>query len=64
MAEPARATTPAGAFESEVQEVLALCQGDAMKALQVALIASAFLEAELDRLTSALSPGPTLPRLV
>jgi len=59
MAEPARAATPAGAVESVMQEVLAFCQGDAMNALRVALIANAFLEAEIDRLIAARSPGRT-----
>ena len=57
MAEPARATTPAGAVESDMQEVLAFCQGDAMNALRVALIANAFLEAEIDRLNAEPSSG-------
>ena len=59
MAEPARTATPAGAVESEMQELLALCQGDAMNALRVVLIANAFLEAEIDRLVAARSPGWT-----
>ena len=59
MAEPARAFTPADALDAEVQEALALCQGDPMKALRVTLIANAFLEAELDQLTAAVSTGFT-----
>ena len=57
MSEPARAITAADAFEVEVQEALALCQGDPMKALRVTLIANAFLEAEIDRLSAAVSSG-------
>ena len=64
MAEPARATTAADAFESEVQEVLALCQGDTLNALRVALIANAFLEAEINRLKAAPPPGLALSRVV
>ena len=62
MAEPAHATMPAHAFESEVQDVLALCQGNALNALRVVLIANAFLEAEIDRLKPVLSPAATLSR--
>ena len=44
--------TAADAIEVEVQEALAICGGDA-----IALIANAFLEAEIDRLSAAVSSG-------
>jgi hypothetical protein len=37
--------------------VLALCGGDPMTALRIALIASAFLEARIDELTQEASSG-------
>jgi hypothetical protein len=57
MAEPALATPPLNAIDSEAQEVLALCGGDPMTALRIALIASAFLEARIDELTQEASSG-------
>ena len=47
MSEPACATTPADALETEVQDALALCKGDALMALHITLIANAFLEARI-----------------
>ena len=44
-------------LNDEVQEALAICGGDAMKALRITLIANAFLEAEIDRLSAAVSSG-------
>ena len=60
MSEPARTNpspTAADAIEDEVQEALAICGGDAIAALRITLIANAFLEAEVDRLTAAVSSG-------
>ena len=48
---------PANAIEDEVHEVLAICEGDAVAALRITLIANAFLEAEIDRLSAAVSSG-------
>jgi hypothetical protein len=60
MSEPA-CTNPspnaADAIENDVQEALAICGGDAIAALRITLIASAFLEAEIDRLSAAVSSG-------
>jgi hypothetical protein len=56
VSEPARTNpspTPADAIEDEVQEALAICGGDAIAALRITLIANAFLEAEVDRLSAA-----------
>ena len=36
---------------------LAICGGDAIAALRITLIANAFLEAEIDRLSAAVSSG-------
>src|SRR5258705_12143295 len=60
MSEPARTNpspTAADAIEDEVQEALAICGGDAIAALRITLIANAFLEAEVDRLSAAVSSG-------
>jgi hypothetical protein len=42
---------------SKVKEALAICADDAVAALRITLIANAFLEAEIDRLSAAVSPG-------
>jgi hypothetical protein len=49
--------TAADAIEGEVQEALAICGGDAIAALRITLIANAFLEAEIDGLSAAVSSG-------
>jgi hypothetical protein len=54
MAEPARVFPT---IDQEVEQALALCGGDPIKALQVTLIANAFLEARLDQLTAEVSAG-------
>lgn len=36
-------------LENEVEEVLKICNGDALSALRITLIANAFLEAEVDQ---------------
>jgi hypothetical protein len=60
MSEPAL-TAPqidiAAALEAEVEEAIALCGGDVRAALRTTLIANAFLQAEVDRLADAVSPG-------
>jgi hypothetical protein len=60
VSEPARTNpspTAADSIEDEVQEALAICGGDAILALRITLIANAFLEAEIDRLSAAVSSG-------
>ena len=60
MSEPARTNrslTATDAIEDEVQEALAICGGDAIAALRITLIANAFLEAKIDRLSAAVSSG-------
>lgn len=60
MSQPAQsqsalAAPSAAAFDDEVQEALSLCGGDPMKALRITLIANAFLEAQIDHLSAAMS---------
>jgi hypothetical protein len=52
-----RSPTAADAIEDEVQEAFAICGGDAIAALRITLIANAFPEAEIDRLSAAVSSG-------
>ena len=59
MSRLALAAPVAEAFEDEVQEALDLCGGDPMKALRITLIANAFLEAQIDHLSAAISPRHT-----
>ena len=44
-------------LETEVDEAIATCGGDVRAALRATLIANAYLEAELERLTEAISTG-------
>ena len=48
---------PAASIEAEVDEAIAVCGGDARAALGAALIANAYLGAEVERLTEAISTG-------
>jgi hypothetical protein len=43
--------------EAEVAEAIATCGGDVRAALRATLIANAYLEAEIERLTQAISTG-------
>jgi hypothetical protein len=43
--------------EVEVDEAIATCGGDVHAALRATLIANAYLEAEIERLTAAVSSG-------
>jgi hypothetical protein len=54
MAEPARVIPY---IDQEVEQALSLCGGDPLKALQITLIANAFLEARIDQLTAEASAG-------
>jgi hypothetical protein len=47
----------AAPFEAEVDEAIAACGGDARAALRATLVANAYLEAEVERLTEAISTG-------
>ena len=48
MAEAALVLAPLDVLEHEVQEALALCGGDPMKALRITLIANAFGNVPID----------------
>lgn len=56
MGEPAR-VHQTNAIDAAVQETLDICGGDAINALRVTLIATAFLEARIDELTAQVSTG-------
>jgi hypothetical protein len=43
--------------EAEIDEAIATCGGDVRAALRATLIANAYLEAEIERLTEAISTG-------
>ena len=43
--------------DEDVRAALAICGGDAIEALRVALIANAFLEAEVEQLKKEVSSG-------
>ena len=47
----------ATALEAEVDEAIASCGGDMRAALRATLMANAYLEAEIERLTEAISTG-------
>ena len=47
----------ATALEAEVDEAIALCGGDVRAALRATLIANAYLEREVERMTEAISAG-------
>jgi hypothetical protein len=47
----------AALLEAEVDEAIANCGGDVRAALRATLIANTYLEAEIERLTEAISTG-------
>ena len=47
----------AALLEAEVDDAIATCGGDVRAALRATLIANAYLEAEIERLTEAVSSG-------
>jgi hypothetical protein len=51
------AAETATALETEVDEAIASCGGDMRTALRATLVANAYLEAEIERLTEAISTG-------
>ena len=58
MSKPALALPPPPyPLEDDVRETLEICGGDPMKALRITLIANAFLEAQIDHLSAAVSAG-------
>jgi hypothetical protein len=56
-----RSTLPeadtAALLEAEVDEAIATCGGDVRAALRATLVANAYLESEVERLTDAISTG-------
>lgn len=54
---PPEATSPQDIVDEEVRQALAICRGDAIAALRTTLIANAFLEAQVEELTSQISTG-------
>jgi hypothetical protein len=52
-----RAAVSAADLDIEVQQAIALCDGDAIAALRATLFANAFLEVELERLKTSVSTG-------
>jgi hypothetical protein len=50
-------TETAALLEAEVDEAIAICGGDARAALRTTLVANAYLAAEVERLTDAISMG-------
>jgi len=50
-------TSAASPLDAEVDDAIALCGGDVRAALRATLIANAYLEAEVERLTEAISTG-------
>jgi hypothetical protein len=47
----------AALLEAEVEEAIATCGGDVRAALRATLVANAYLEAEVERLSDAISRG-------
>ena len=47
----------AALVEAQVDEAIATCGGDVRAALRATLIANVYLEAEIERLTEAISTG-------
>jgi hypothetical protein len=47
----------AALLEAEVDKAIAICGGDTRAALRTTLVANAYLEAEVERLTEAISTG-------
>jgi hypothetical protein len=56
-------TEIAASLEAEVDEAIATCGGDVRAALRATLIANAYLETEVERLTEAASTGFARGRL-
>jgi hypothetical protein len=53
----------AALLEAEVDAAIATCGGDTRAALRATLLANAYLEAEVERLTEAISTGFARGRL-
>ena len=51
------AESSAANLEAEVDEAVRICSGDVRAALRATLVANAYLEIEVERLTEAISTG-------
>ena len=51
------AECPVPELEAEVDEAIRMCGGDVRAALRATLVANAYLDAEVERLTEAISTG-------
>ena len=51
------ASASAQALEAEIDAAISICGGDVLAALRAALLAIALLEAEIERLSAAVSTG-------
>ena len=63
VAQPSPSPNAAEKPEREVDEAIALCGGDVRAALRATLVANAFLDAEVERLTRAVSRGFTRSKM-
>ena len=59
MVERALVLTEYDRLECQVQQCIDLCNGDAVQALRVSLVANAFLESQMEELKSQVSKGYT-----
>jgi hypothetical protein len=57
MNERALVLTEYDRLECQVQQSIAICNGDAVQALRVSLVANAFLEAQIEELQVQVSAG-------
>jgi len=57
-----RAQPPEHAADEEVRQALAICNGDAVAALRITLIANEFLEAQIEELKMQISSGRSRKR--
>jgi hypothetical protein len=51
------AAKPSDNLEASIEAVIAACDGDPRAAVRALLIANSYLEAEVERLARAVSPG-------
>ena len=58
------ASNAADELERDVDQAIALCGGDMRAALRALLLANAFLEAEIERLTCSVSIGFTRGKML
>lgn len=59
MNERALVLTEYDRLECQVQQSIAICNGDAVQALRASLVANAFLEAQIEELKAGVRDGKT-----